>query len=194
MLKETISRFNLGVMSRSNGITKSERKELIALAKKRERVAKNAAVHRSAKLRADFEKQLDTKYRPEDDPLWKELYKHAEQVVKETEQALAQDCRAKGIPEQCAPRIQLNWWDRGRNTFKNERTEMRRVAYSRIDELEKVAKFQIERVSLEIQTELAAGALESDEARIFLERMPSADQLMPTLKMGEIEKQFLLKS
>jgi hypothetical protein len=178
----------------SNGITKSERKELIGIAKKRERVAKTAALHRSAQLRADFEKQLDTKYRPEDDPVWEELYKGAERIVTEAQQALAANCQAKGIPEQCAPTIELGWWQRGRNTFKDERAEMRRVAYTRIDELEKAAKFEIERVSLEIQTQLAVGALESDEAKAFLERMPSVDHLMPILKMGEIEKLLLLKS
>jgi hypothetical protein len=157
-------------------------------------VAKTLAVHRSAQLKADFEKQLDTRYHPEDDPTWEELYKNAERVVAEAQEALAADCQAKGIPTQCAPRIDLNWWERGRNTFKHERTKMRRNAYTRIDELEKAARFEIERASLEIQTELATGALESAQARAFLDRMPSVEELMPPLKFGEVEQQLFLKS
>jgi hypothetical protein len=37
----------------------------------------------------------------------------------------------------------------------------------------------VERASVETQTELIAGGLESDEARGFLERMPTANALMP---------------
>jgi hypothetical protein len=66
-------------VSESNGkMTKAERNELVSLAKKRERVARGMAVHRTTQLRADLEKQLDMKYRPEDDPVWEELYKNAE--------------------------------------------------------------------------------------------------------------------
>jgi hypothetical protein len=64
-------------------MTKAERHELITIIRKRERVAKTLAMHRSAQLKADFEKQLDTKYLPEDDPLWEGLYSKAEHVVKE---------------------------------------------------------------------------------------------------------------
>ena len=181
-------------MNEANHMTKAERNELVSLARKRERVAKTLAVHRASQLKADFEKQLDTKYRPQDDPVWEELYKNAERVAMEAQQALAADCEAKGIPTQCAPSIHLSWFARGRNTFKEERIEMRRVAYTRIDELEKGAKFEIERVSLEVQTVLATGVLESTEARAFLERMPNVEELMPPLKLGEIEKQLLLKS
>lgn len=39
-------------MSESNGMTRAERAELIGLAKKRERVAKTLAVHRTAQLKA----------------------------------------------------------------------------------------------------------------------------------------------
>jgi hypothetical protein len=145
-------------MSDNGKMTKAERSELVSLAKKRERVAKTLAGQRTAQLKADFEKQLDTKYRPEDDPVWEELYKNAQRVAMEAQQALAADCEAKGIPTQCAPSINLSWWARGRNTYKDERTEMRRVGYARIDALEKSAKFEIERVSLEVQTELATGA------------------------------------
>jgi hypothetical protein len=172
----------------SNGLmTRSEREDLLRIARKREKVAKTDASHRAAQLKANFEQQLDTRYTPEQDPVWEELYKNAERVVAEAQKKLARDCTAKGIPEQCAPQINLIWFERGRNTFRNERAEMRRVAYARIDELEKAAKVEIERVSLSIQTDLIRDSLQSSQAKAFLDRMPSADALMPALALTDVE-------
>jgi len=64
---------------------------------------------------------------------------------------------------------------------------MRRVAYAKIDELEKAAKVEIERVSLGIQTDLIRDSLQSSQAKAFLDRMPSADALIAALVMMEIE-------
>ena len=172
-------------------MTKGERSELIALAKKRERVAKTSATHRAAQLKADFERQLDTLYWWDQDELWKELVEKAKKVTDEAEAALARDCQLKGIPKECAPHSTFHWHERGRNAFKKEREEMRRVAYTRIDEMEKAAKETIERTSLEIQTELHASGLESSQAKAFLARMPSVDALMPSLEVAEVEKRLL---
>jgi hypothetical protein len=49
----------------------------------------------------------------------------------------------------------------------------------------------IERASLQIQTELIGGALESAEARQFLERMPSIESLMPVVQIAEVEAKLL---
>jgi hypothetical protein len=62
------------------------------------------------------------------------------------------------------------------------------VAYSRIDQMQKEAKLKIEKNSLEIQTRLLAGGLESAEAKAFLEAMPSADELMPAITVAEVQR------
>ncbi len=70
------------------------------------------------------------------------------------------------------------------------RTELRRVAYTKIDELEKHAKLAIDRQSAETQTKLLADGLTSEDARRWLESMPTAEQLMPPVSMAEIRKRL----
>jgi hypothetical protein len=46
----------------------------------------------------------------------------------------------------------------------------------------------IEVRSVQIQRELVAGGLRSDEAKRLLASMPSADELMPELSLDELEQ------
>jgi hypothetical protein len=76
---------------------------------------------------------------------------------------------------------------RGENVVATRRQELRKVAYTRIDAIAKDAKLQIEQFSLDTQTKLLAGGLESAEAKAFLESMPTPEQLMPPMTRGAIE-------
>jgi hypothetical protein len=51
------------------------------------------------------------------------------------------------------------------------------VAYTKIDELEKQGKLTIDRRSVDTQTHLLADGLTSEEAKRWLESMPTAEQL-----------------
>ena len=82
------------------------------------------------------------------------------------------------------------WYGRGENSTAERRVELRKVATTRIDALAKAAKTHIERRSVEIQTELLAGRLTTDAAQAFLAAMPTADQLMPVLDLGAIQRQI----
>jgi hypothetical protein len=42
-------------------------------------------------------------------------------------------------------------------------------------------------MSLEVQTKLIESGLRSSEAKVFLDSMPTAEQLMPALELREIE-------
>jgi hypothetical protein len=93
-----------------------------------------------------------------------------------------------GIPEAFRPRIGgVSWIQRGENAVAGRRTELRRVARSRIDALTAAAKVEIERRSVDVQTTLISGGLESEEAKAFLETMPTPEQLMPPVALTEIE-------
>jgi hypothetical protein len=81
----------------------------------------------------------------------------------------------------------MDWMRRGENYSAARRAELRKVAKTRIVAEIKAAKTTIERSSVEVQTELIAGGLESEEAKAFLESMPTAEALMPSLSMAEIE-------
>jgi hypothetical protein len=62
------------------------------------------------------------------------------------------------------------------------------VGEARIAELETAGQAAIEVRSVQIQRELVAGGLRSDEAKRLLASMPSADELMPELSLDELEQ------
>ena len=70
---------------------------------------------------------------------------------------------------------------------KDRRAELRRMATTRIAAMEKSARTAIEGHSVEVQTELLAGGLTSDAAKLFLEKMPAVETLMPMLNETEIK-------
>jgi hypothetical protein len=67
------------------------------------------------------------------------------------------------------------------------RAELRRLAKSRIEAMEKDAIVKIERLSLDAQTEVIAHGLESDAAKAFLGNMAPVDTLMPAIDVLEVK-------
>ena len=169
-------------------MTRSERDELAKLVRRREKLAKGDIVARAAVLLADFEKQLATQYDPWDSA-WADAYERTQQTVIELNRRIAKECEHAGVPPQLAPSASMGWSHRGENVSASRRAELRNVATSRIAASEKAAKVQVERQSVELQTELVAGGLESEAAKAFLDAMPTAEELMPSLSVREIEAQ-----
>jgi hypothetical protein len=60
-----------------------------------------------------------------------------------------------------------------------------------IEAIEKAARAEIDRSSVSVQTELVVEGLTSDAAKTFIERMPTAEALMPSLELGNIEMMVL---
>ncbi len=171
-------------------MTSRERSEPAQLCRKRERVAKTMAAQRSAELLADFEAKLAREYAWSERENWEEAMRRAEGLVDDLNAKIVEDLREMGVPPEFAPGASLGWSRRGENVSAGRRAELRKVASTRIDAMEKAARTEIERVSLETQTRLLAGGLESDEAKRFLDAMPTAESLMPTLEVSEIERQL----
>jgi hypothetical protein len=171
----------------TTSMTRVEREQLVSLVKQRAKLAKIVAAQRAAELRAAFEQQLDRRYSFDEDATWNAAYLAAEQATAEAEALIAKRSTELGIPTQFAPQIAMGWLSRGRNSCKAERAEMRRVAHSEIEACEKRARTEIERASVDLQTELVAGVLTSEAAKSFLERMPSVQALMPPLEIQRIE-------
>lgn len=169
-------------------MNRADRETLIKIARQRERVAKSEAKERAARLVADFEAQLDRRYHYDENEVWAAAAKIADRTVKEANEKVAEECLRLGIPSQFAPKLHLHWMDRGRNSLKEERAEMRRVAQREIDAIEKAARTAIERQSVATQEKIMIGGLTSDDARAFLEAMPTAEALMPELTMDRVER------
>ena len=172
----------------SDRMTKSERTELGQLIRKRERVMKSIASERALTLLAEFDAQSAAIYSFDQDEVWEKSAKEAEKVVTNANKTIAQRCKELGIPKEFAPSLVFGWMERGQNMVRSRRVELRRMAKSRIDAIEKEACAKIERLSLTAQTEVIANGLESAAARQFLENMPEIDVMMPTLNAVELKQ------
>lgn len=175
-------------------MTRSDRDTLIKIARQRERVAKTEAKERAAQLSAEFEMQLDTSYRYDENEIWDAAHEAAEKAVEEAQKLVAKECARLGIPEVFAPSIRMGWSGEGRQSSKKERIEMRRVASAQIELMTKQACTAIERRSLETQEKIMVGGLTTQDARLFLENMPSVDALMPALSVEKVQTLLLAGS
>jgi len=173
-------------MSGADVMTRGERDNLAKLIRRRAAVAKADAVQRSAELLADFERQLGAIFTPDDDGAMAALWQEAQAAIEAADAKLAVRAREMGIPDKFRPSIQARWYARGENGLRERRTELRKVAQTSIAALEKRAKAAIERNSVDVETRLIAGGLESAEAQTFLETMPTAEALMPALTLAGI--------
>lgn len=178
-------------MDATNGrMTRWEYDELSKLARAREKAAKAAAEQRAAELLADFETKLASTY-DFDDQHWNDLTQAAERVVAEADAEIAERCRKLGIPERFRPQLTLSWYSRGENASKHRRAELRKVAERHVEALEKRARTEIATRTVEVQTALLAGNLDSAAAKAFLESIPMPEALMPRLEVRDVEAMHL---
>jgi hypothetical protein len=167
-------------------MTKAEREDLQRLLRQRERVLISAAKERSAQLLADFENQMGQRYSFDTDEVWREAMKLARREGEKAQAAVAARCRELGIPARFAPRVDVEWYGRGENAFKQRRDELRKMAETRIAAIERSAKVEIENASLEAQTHLAIAGLSSEAAMAFVQKFPTIETLMLPLRFEEI--------
>src|SRR5262249_18947165 len=141
------------------------------------KVAKEAAEARGKWLLADVEEKLAARYQF-GDKVWADVTDDANRAVKEADAKVAAICRARGIPEEFRPGLQLSWYDRGENAMKARPEELRRAAQAKIAALVKDAHVEIDQQMAEQLTELTKTGLTSEEARAFITAMPAPEELL----------------
>jgi hypothetical protein len=170
----------------AHGMTKADRANLERLARKRAKVATSMIGERVKVLRRDVEDQLSAVYKFDDD-VWADVARHAAQEVAKADIEIAAICRQLGIPEHLRPSIGVSWSGRGENALAERRTELRKLAYARIDAAAESAKVAIQANLLEVETELIRDGLESADAVRFVDSMPTVEQLLPSVDVGELK-------
>ena len=174
-------------MAGGTEMSRRDREDLMKLVRRRKRMAKAAAASRSADLLADFEQQLSAIHSYDQDATWRQLNDESQAFVDEADRRVAERCRELGIPTEFRPRLAVAWYSRGENAVAGRRAELRVAARAKIDALERAARGAIQQQSVDIQTALMAGGLETTAAKAFLESMPTAEALMPPLDARAIE-------
>lgn len=175
-------------MTEQAGMTRAERQELGALVRKREKVMKTEASKRAKQMLAEFEEQVSAIYSFDDDEIWAEATEQAKAAVASAQEIIAARCEDLGIPKEFAPRIDMYWTSRGQNAVNDRRNELRRAAKAKIAALEEEARAEIERISLEAQTQIVASGLESASAQNFLDKMSDVKSLMPSIDPDEVKQ------
>jgi hypothetical protein len=167
-------------------MNKSEREQLAKLARQRARLAKTEAAEREKILLSETEDLLSAEFRARDD-LWAQATAIAEEAARKANDQILAQCEMLGIPASGAPSLRLVWLDRGPDYGEpGRRTELRRLAASRLAALMATAKRLVDKQLLETETALVVSGLESSDAIAFLERMPTAEQLMPSLSLDDL--------
>ena len=178
MTKNTVS---------SNTMTSAERTDLRSLIRQRAKLMKTHVAQRGLELMADFERQLQTYFSFDQDEVWEAAYAEAEKAAQDASAQIALRCREIGVPKKFAPTLSFGWRGQGENASRQMRADMRREAKQRIAAMEAAAKTAIEQFSVESQTELISDALTSEGARTFLEKLPTAETLMPVLELKQVQ-------
>ncbi len=171
-------------------MTRPEREALAKLIRQRERLAKTTASERSAALLADFEQQADRIYSYDEDETWRMAVLTAKEEIAKAQLKIADRCRELGIPQPFAPTLNVVWHQQ-RASVGAERAKMRQVAKRRIEQIEASARTAIERASVAAQEALLVGGLTTDAARLFAESLPVVEELMPTLKMADLQQALI---
>jgi transposase len=115
------------------------------------------------------------------------LARDLREAVGEADARIGERCDELGIPQGFRPSIAMGWIRRGEEAASERVAELRRIAKAELSARDQAAKVEIERASLDVQTQPVAGGLRSDEARRYLDDMPTPDVLMPPLAVTEIE-------
>lgn len=171
---------------------RSESHDLRMILKERAKVLRTHVEEKSAKLLADFEHSMATIYAWDDDEVWKQAATKAASEVAAAQERIEARCKELGIPARFAPELTLQWHGRGENALTMRRAELRRVAEQKIEAMSKAAITKIERQSLDLQTQVVAMAVVSDEAKLFLSSLAPIEEAMTMLTFDDVEKQLEL--
>lgn len=171
----------------ARALSRNETHDLGMIVKERAKVLRAHVDERAAVCMADFEQKLAAVYQFDSDEVWAAAAKEAAEVVAAANKTIADRCKVLGIPPQFAPALALQWHGRGENAISQRRTELRRVAKTRIDAMARGAVSKIEHQALDLRTQIVAMGVLSDEARLFLESLATVDETMRSLEFKDVE-------
>lgn len=170
-------------------MTSRERSELAALIRRRERVAKTTVGSVKAERLAQLEVDLAASFAAEDER-FRDLTRFAARVIERANAEVQSRCEEMGIPEHFRPHLEVRWSGRGENATAARRAELRRVGQARADADAKAAQVELERASVDLQTELVRDGLTTTAAERFLERLPTPEQLLPQLNVPSLLREL----
>jgi hypothetical protein len=165
-------------------MSKGEREQLLKVVRMRARVAKEDINARQAEILAEGQAVLARRFR-EDDEAFAQIMAEARAYMEQVKAKVEAKAAEMGIPAAFRPTVNTYWFDRGENADPRRRAELQAVLRTRAEAVARAAKVEVDRWSSDLQTQIIAGGLAGD-ARELLDRLPSAEALMPPLELPEL--------
>ena len=166
-------------------ITKTERTELRQIVRQQFKVLRAELEQRQVEMIAGLEDEIAEKFRA-DDEQWAALQHRVHELVMEANRGINDALYESGYTDRgTTERMWLSV--RPMSKPDGSRIELRRHAQSRIAAQVKAAQLDLDRREADTLRSLAVGAIESEEARTFLESIPTVGELVPTTRLAELE-------
>jgi hypothetical protein len=174
-------------------ISKAERTELRSVVRQQFKVLAAEVQQRRAELVADADRQIAARY-ADDDKAWRE----AEWLVAEAARKANREANdvMRGLLGDAWPAshdktlVGMATQQLRQMQPLNERTEARTTLLHRIDAQVRQTQLALARQEANLLTDLASDAVESAEARAFLRRIPTVSELVPAVRLQELEQRL----
>jgi hypothetical protein len=167
-------------------LSKSDRDNLIRIARQRAKQAEREADARAKTLLAEVLNDLAAEY-DHQDQLWRDAVKISEEAVRATNARIVAQCAELGIPANRAPGVEVGWRSRSPETAdQRRRAELKELAQARITALTQDAKAAIQAATLDVEERLILDGLESGRAKALLSELPTVEALMPTQSIDSL--------
>lgn len=181
-------------------ITKAERGELRSIVRQQFKVLRHEVEQRQAELIADLDEKIAERYADVDEQRRQLMWK-AHEICEAASRELTDlfcgsdaqhgdadiryradlDDREVGVEHPVRCHMDHISWS------KADRYQLRRAAVGRIEADVKGALLNLERREADLLRTLAVGAIESAEARAFLEGIPTVAELVPAARLAELD-------
>lgn len=175
-------------MTAPDGIAPGERRELRSVVRGQFKVLRAEVKRREEELTSEVETEMLRQYRAQDEAIadakteWSRAYNDYLIAVRK----IGDDLKER------RPELVVNVEDRrGSVSFAASdpnRHQAHRAAIAAIPRQIADAALALDRGENEILRELSTGALSTEQARAFLERIPSVGELVPRARLAEIER------
>jgi ElaB/YqjD/DUF883 family membrane-anchored ribosome-binding protein len=169
-------------------ITKTERNELRRVVRAQFKVLRSEVDQRAAELHVELDDEIRDRFADED-KRWDDLKWQIAELAREANRAANDlvrqaDMRGVEIPDGHDYEIIM---DRRMARPTGDRERIRKDGRTRINAQVRAAKLQLERQEADLLRELAADAIESEDAQRFLASIPTIGELVPSTRLAEIE-------
>ena len=168
-------------------ITKAERTELRSVVRGQFKVLRSELEQRKAELLADVEGEIVQRFAA-DDQEWAVAMHKVHEAILQANRDINSALYDHGFAEKGS--TERNWVSmfQAPKQPQEKRGDLRQIAHRNIEADMKAALLRLERQEADLLLRtLAVGAIESEEARMFLEAIPTVGELVPVARLAELE-------